>query len=299
MTLPAARVGDKIMCPVPQATPAAAPHAPAGMPIIPPGCPTVLIGGAPAARVTDKSICVTPAPGPNPVLTGAFTVTIGGLPAARMTDPGTHPGSMILPPCCPTVLIGTSGTAGNVAVGKKMAAVAAKGRKGGSTQQSYNNCGVESARQIIAQSTGQFVDEETLLDRAMSAGQASTGPTRASSGGTSASSRQEILQDNGVDSSVQDATPENLSLALAKGNGVIVNADAGKLWNDPSAAGGGHAVTVVGMEYDDKGKPSSVIINDTGTGTSAHKVPAKQFFDAVNGHPSGSPKLNVTDKPIF
>jgi uncharacterized Zn-binding protein involved in type VI secretion len=41
-------------------------------PIVPPGCPTVLIGGKPAARVGDMSGC----------------------------------GAPILPPGCPTVLIG-------------------------------------------------------------------------------------------------------------------------------------------------------------------------------------------------
>ena len=55
---PAARLSDKIMCPVPQTTPAALPHAPTGLPIMPPCAPTVKIGGQFAARMGDQSMCV-------------------------------------------------------------------------------------------------------------------------------------------------------------------------------------------------------------------------------------------------
>ena len=76
------------------------------------GCPTVLIGGQPAARVTDMHVCplvtgVVPHVG-GPVLPpGGVTVLIGGLPAARMGDLLTCVG----PPDtivqgAPTVLIG-------------------------------------------------------------------------------------------------------------------------------------------------------------------------------------------------
>lgn len=76
------------------------------------GCPTVLIGGQPAARVTDMHVCplvtgVVPHVG-GPVLPpGGMTVLIGGLPAARMGDMLTCVG----PPDtivqgAPTVLIG-------------------------------------------------------------------------------------------------------------------------------------------------------------------------------------------------
>lgn len=77
------------------------------------GCPTVLIGGAPAARVSDLHTCpmvtgVVPHVG-GPVLPpGSPTVLIGGLPAARVGDLATcvGPPDTILPPGCPTVLIG-------------------------------------------------------------------------------------------------------------------------------------------------------------------------------------------------
>ena len=78
------------------------------------GCPTVLIGGAPAARVGDMHVCpmVNPGSPPSPhvggpISLGSAGVMIGGMPAARMGDMATcsgPPDSIIMG--CPTVLIG-------------------------------------------------------------------------------------------------------------------------------------------------------------------------------------------------
>ena len=73
-----------------------------------PGCPTVLLGGLPAARVSDLHTFSFPSPPhpPGPILPpGSTTVFIGGLPAARVGDLAAC-GAGILPPGCPTVLIG-------------------------------------------------------------------------------------------------------------------------------------------------------------------------------------------------
>ena len=78
-----------------------------------PGCPTVLIGGQPAARVGDMHTCpmvtgIVPHVG-GPILPpGSVTVLIGGQPAARVGDMATcvGPPDTIVPPGCPTVLIG-------------------------------------------------------------------------------------------------------------------------------------------------------------------------------------------------
>lgn len=64
-----------------------------GGPILPPGCPTVLIGGLPAARVGDMAVCVGP---PDAVAMGSTTVLIGGQPAARMGDMTAHGGAIVL-----------------------------------------------------------------------------------------------------------------------------------------------------------------------------------------------------------
>lgn len=124
---PAARMGDNVLqdnphChatihpPAPVPTPSAHPAIPLA---IITGAPTVLIGNQPAARVTDTTvICTLPAcvpGGPGIVVKGSATVLIQGLPAARVGDLTSHPVCVapipgpvgkILPPGCPTVLIG-------------------------------------------------------------------------------------------------------------------------------------------------------------------------------------------------
>ena len=72
-----------------------------GGPVLPPGCPTVMIGGMPAACVGDMLTCTGP---PDTISNGSSTVMIGGKPAARLGDPTAHGGSIILG--CPTVNIG-------------------------------------------------------------------------------------------------------------------------------------------------------------------------------------------------
>ncbi|WP_339875683.1 PAAR domain-containing protein [uncultured Algoriphagus sp.] len=93
----AARISDMHTCPM--LNPNGSPHV--GGPILPPGEPTVLIGGLPAARVGDMTTCAGP---PDTIITGSFSVLIGGLPAARMGDSTAHGGVIIIG--CPTVIIG-------------------------------------------------------------------------------------------------------------------------------------------------------------------------------------------------
>jgi uncharacterized Zn-binding protein involved in type VI secretion len=96
MGQPAARVGDMHLCPM---VTGVVPHV--GGPILPPGCPTVLIGGQPAARVGDLATCVGP---PDVIALGSLTVLIGGQPAARMGDLTAHGGTIVMG--FPMVLIG-------------------------------------------------------------------------------------------------------------------------------------------------------------------------------------------------
>jgi uncharacterized Zn-binding protein involved in type VI secretion len=99
MGQPAARISDLHVCPM--VTPGVPPVPHVGGPILPPGCPTVLVGGLPAARVGDMATCVGP---PDSIVLGSFTVLIGKQPAARMGDMTAHGGKIVLG--CPTVLIG-------------------------------------------------------------------------------------------------------------------------------------------------------------------------------------------------
>jgi uncharacterized Zn-binding protein involved in type VI secretion len=123
----AARMGDFIKqdaphCHAPIHPPALVPT-PSAHPAMPlaiiKGQPTVLIGGMPAARMTDTSMpcmlggCVPG--GPGMILLGSGTVLIGGMPAARVNDMTMHPTCVapipspigkVMPPGCPTVMIG-------------------------------------------------------------------------------------------------------------------------------------------------------------------------------------------------
>ena len=98
MSKPAARVGDST----------------AHGGVIAVGCPTVLIGGMPAARMGDMHTCPMATPGTppiphvgGPIMLGSATVLIGGMPAARMGDMATCTGPPdTIAAGCMTVLIG-------------------------------------------------------------------------------------------------------------------------------------------------------------------------------------------------
>lgn len=87
--LPAARVSDMIVSTATSGVPT---------PILPPGAPTVLIGGLPAARLGDSC-------GVDAIVKGSATVMIGGMPAARVSDL-TGGGGAVMPPGALNVLIG-------------------------------------------------------------------------------------------------------------------------------------------------------------------------------------------------
>lgn len=72
-----------------------------GGPIMPPGVPTVLINGQPAAVATGLCTCAGP---PDTIALGSATVLIGGQPAARLGDTTAHGG--VITQGSPNVLIG-------------------------------------------------------------------------------------------------------------------------------------------------------------------------------------------------
>ena len=87
---PAARVGDMHTCP--QVNPGTPPIPHVGGPVVPAGCPTVKIGGQPAARVGDILTCIGP---PDVIVQGSSTVLIGGQRAARLGDITAHGGVIV------------------------------------------------------------------------------------------------------------------------------------------------------------------------------------------------------------
>lgn len=124
---PAARMTDMVLQDAPHChapihpaapVPTAVPHPAMPLPIVK-GQPNVLIGNLPAARMTDMTQpCLLAGclpGGPGLIAKGSATVLIGGLPAGRVADPTMHPACVapipsptgkVLPPGCPTVMIG-------------------------------------------------------------------------------------------------------------------------------------------------------------------------------------------------
>lgn len=276
---------------------------------------------ASAAAGADVHACLTPWPIP-PHGAG---VDIQGSPTVMVT--GRHKigrqGDQILEAIggmssivggCPTVLVGCAGITGNVPAGQAACVAAAAGRNpppgtvdnngnpiGANTPgQSYNNCGVESSRQIVNQATGANVSQEALLNQSMASGNATQVPgSLFQSGGTDPAGRQAILAANGVPSHLEAGNMGNLETAAANGQGVVASVWAG---NMPNWAGqglapgtGGHAILVTGVEYDDAGNPINVIINDTGMGQCSQKIPYAAFQGALRP----GRDLNVTDNPIW
>jgi uncharacterized Zn-binding protein involved in type VI secretion len=141
---PAARITDMHVCPM---VTGVVPHV--GGPILPPGCPTVLIGFLPAARATDMATCVGP---PDSIMIGSPTVLIGNLMAARIGDPTVHGGVIVLG--CFTVIIGEAAVPDPSAPMTPSAEHLDKGAAGGSKGKTP-----KSAIQIIADSAFAKTDE--------------------------------------------------------------------------------------------------------------------------------------------
>jgi uncharacterized Zn-binding protein involved in type VI secretion len=91
----AARITDMHTCPLAGFNP----HV--GGPVTGPSVPNVLIGGLPAAVVSDMCVCAGP---PDVIVKGSLTVVIGGRPAARQGDLTAHGGVIV--GGLPTVQIG-------------------------------------------------------------------------------------------------------------------------------------------------------------------------------------------------
>lgn len=123
----AARLGDMIKQDAPHCHAPIHPAAPTPTPVPHPALPLAIIkgasktmiGGPPAARVADTSApCMLPScvpGGPGMIAMGSGTVMIESMPAARANDMTAHTGCVapipspvgkIMPPCCPTVMIG-------------------------------------------------------------------------------------------------------------------------------------------------------------------------------------------------
>lgn len=288
MAKPGARVRDLHEC----KTPVPKPHV--NGPIAPPCSLDVEYDGRAAARASDRALCQVP---PNFIVTGSGTVSVNGLPAARLDDLTMHPPPGHITTGSSDVLIGgpTIGVRlGGASAGNLACQGAASGRASGTIKQSYNNCGVESARQIINQATNKSISEDTLLDESIDAGDADKESTRNESGGTSPDGRQDILDRNGVPSVLVPATRENLTQAIAEHKGIISSHEVKYLWPDLSQTGG-HAITVTGVGFDAHGQPETVYYNDTGRGQCQTSLPWSTFMGSLRP----GRDMNVTSSPVW
>lgn len=281
----AARVGDLHQCGVSHV----------GGPLLPPCSETVKIDGVPCARAGDLLSCAGPGSAPDFVVTGSSTVFIDGRPAARLLDKTMHGAGMIL---AGSADVAIGGPAIGIMLGNARKAYGrfsamASGRHSGKLQQSYGNCGIEAARQLINQATNNTVGEDALLNEAVAHGEAANSSDQTKLGGSRATSRQALMARHFVPSSLQPNTLASIEQAVAERKGVISTHEVSVLWG-PSQTGG-HAVVVTGLAYNPDGTLQNVIINDTGTGQGARAVPAQQFEESL----LYGDNANVTDAPIW
>jgi uncharacterized Zn-binding protein involved in type VI secretion len=178
---PAARVGDMHTCPM--IDPGPKPHV--GGPVLPPGAPTVLIGGMPAARVGDMCTCVGP---PDSIAMGSPTVLIMNMMAARLGDPTVHAGVIVVG--CPTVQIGIPGMGApaTVAAGPPVGPPGADpsagtniGEIAGMPVVRMPDGTVRVGNHIVIQGTPQF-QAQVLSDLAIIANTPSSDPSRGPAG---------------------------------------------------------------------------------------------------------------------
>lgn len=297
---PAARVTDRITCPIVVPGPPPVPHDPTkqGNPITINTSMDVEMDNLNAACVGAQSVCLGPPP-QQPVISGAMGVLINNKPPGREGEFGAHGGKIASG--SGTVFIGGPSCVGNPVLGTDECHKAALGRVGGGPYQNHENCGLEASRQVLNRATGSSVSEKQMLGNAQKHGASSTGATN-----------QAQVQ------AVLGAAPHNiattlipqgmaaLKTALQAGRGVIAEIWASNLWTklpQGMAAGtrtGGHAIFVTGAELDENGDVVNVIVNDTGLGKCGQAIEATKFEDAMKDQATdGHGEFVVTDKPIW
>ncbi len=324
---PAARITDMHVCPL---VTVLVPHV--GGPIIM-GAPTVLVGGMPQSRMGDMMVCVGPpdviAMGEPTVIVGMVGMGMGGfggmltalMGAVKAVVSPAYPRSELQPDGSiityyrknvivagtpeqqaqtirqlDAIRAGDGGEAFYKSLANQPDPVTlsvigdpARGRELHPGQQSHQNCAVQSSQQIINQATGSNYTEAQM--EAIANGPPPSGYTR--NGGTPIGGEETILENGGVPAHMAPGNTASVDQALANDQGVISGHDAGKLWNDPAYAGGGHAVHTTGAVQDSNGNTLAYTINDTGTNQNGRVVPAADYASSMDGGP-----IAVTDNPI-
>lgn len=110
-------------------------------------------------------------------------------------------------------------------------------------------------------------------------------------GGTSAKTRQQILQHFGINSELREASVDNIADAVSDGRGVIISVYAGMLYNGWSDHRDLHAITVTSVKKDRYGNVLGFYVCDSGTGgvDNSKFYTTFQVGNALSGRP-----MNVT-----
>lgn len=110
-------------------------------------------------------------------------------------------------------------------------------------------------------------------------------------GGTSAKTRQQILQHFGIKNELREASIDNIADAVSDGRGVIISVYAGMLYNGWSDYRDLHAIAVTSVKKDCHGNVLGFYVCDSGTGgiDNSKFYTTFQVENALSGRP-----MNVT-----
>ncbi len=165
-------------------------------------------------------------------------------------------------------------------------------------------CGLVSCEDVLRQ-FGLKVTEADVVMYAVGRGLCAVTDVPSSCGGTSELSQARLLTELGVPAHVEAGRGlADLAAWVQEGRGVIVEVNAGELWNDPNAWDNGeanHAVVVTGVALDPlTGQVAGFYLNDSGRGypgDSGRFVDAHQMARAWAA-PGGSGVITDLVRPV-
>jgi hypothetical protein len=133
-----------------------------------------------------------------------------------------------------------------------------------------STCGLVSCEDILRQ-FGVDVTEADVVRHAARNGLCVVTDDPARCGGTTEEMQAHILADAGIPAHVESGRSlSDLSRWVVEGRGIIIEVNAGELWNDADAYGHGqanHAIVVTGAAVDPRsGEMMGFFVNDSGRG---------------------------------
>jgi hypothetical protein len=286
MSKPAIRNGDVAGCPIHTLGVATRPVA------------SVHVNAQPLMTFTGVILCGGSVDG---ITTGSATVAFGKLGVATTLSRTQH--GSTLGPGSSNVYVGGPTMGGAPAAATSACQGLAAGRAKNRQSQSYDNCGLESCRQMInhGRPPKTQLSEDQLLEYAIdfylgaaarkkrglpvySPEQSRQQPLRQKSGGTDADEQVAILKDCGIPAEEFDQSPEAIIAGVESGKGVLVGVYPNILWQTPGATDnkdGKHAILVTGVVRDAEGRVTAYLVNDTGKLGCGVLVPARVLDRAL------------------